>query len=210
MIAREQAGRNYNMEYLESTVNDMLYYIYAAARSPLDPVRLPGALATVTPKNLTTREWALAITDGFTDLLVQFHNVNTYQVFLFYRANQTKYPPAITNAKGKQSPAPPAQLTPKDQGAKDLEDPLAPVKTAPKPKGVCANDIIRHYKAELKKGVDPVKCRAPCRRVHVARLPKSSDRAKVLATADKFCQPKLEAAAYTKLKAAITADIRYK
>jgi hypothetical protein len=203
MIAREQAGRDYPYPYLESTFNDMLYYIMDAARNPNTKVTLPGQITTCTPKDLTPDEWAEAITQGFAALLISYRNVGLYQNFVFHRSNQPPFPPSLTPTKPK---GPKLDLIPPATPNKQQPPGIAPGK--PTPRGWCATDIMRHYKVVLKSGLPLRKCPAGCLRVHVRNM-KAAPRAEIVACAARFCKPQLTPDDYGKLEAAIKEDKRY-
>jgi hypothetical protein len=209
LVARGQAGCDYSYEYLESTLLDLLYFFYIAARHPMDNVILPGQTQECTPADMPPAAWAQALVTGFESLLVKYRNVSIYQNFLFRRTNQPSYPAALA-AKGKVALPilKDGALDGKGVDGKGVDGKGVDVKKV-KGKGLCGANIIMNYKVKAIEGKGK-KCGTDCPRLHVNKYPANQPRAQVLAVAAKICQPQLDAENYKKLVEAIEADKRFK
>ncbi|KAJ1404209.1 hypothetical protein B484DRAFT_470103 [Ochromonadaceae sp. CCMP2298] len=232
MISRGQHGRDYPHHYLEKTTNDALYYIYDAARNPGVKVTLPGRSVPCLPADLRPREWANALVSAFEVLLISYRKLEIFTNYTFYSKNQAKSPPTFKQKKPdvriKPGPgAPPGPTKIKEGGGRGKKTDVerTAVKTprgggkvllltdgqgGPQGRGVCAKNMLSHYKATLKDGIVLKECEKDCKRLHVKDYPAHQQRQHVLNIAEKYCKPIMEDAAYLKLESDIKSDKRMK
>jgi hypothetical protein len=158
-------------------------------------------------------------------LISSYKDINKFTMFEFNRRSAGPYPKAMNrgaqaptpndnpkpgNAKPKGGDAQGDRGKPKGNGGKNPKAAAPPATTKVNENGytgLCAKDLIVHYKIKPKNPMTP--CDKNCDLLHVKNYTSEQNKKHVVSIAERYCKKYLVATTLTELRAAITADKKY-
>ncbi|KAJ1380754.1 hypothetical protein B484DRAFT_411934 [Ochromonadaceae sp. CCMP2298] len=150
---------------------------------------------------------------AFMGLIHSYKDVSLFTRWEFHRRSAPAYQKALKKGGGTQDVDP--TVDPKEngkgKGGKHAKQSLQPGQQggAPVHRGICANNLMVHYKITQKTGKGPTACSKECKRLHVKDFGPDQTKAAVLDAASKHCNQYLLADTMAKLRKAISADQKY-